>query len=70
MSKAKYAVRNGDNHVGILWENEKLGKVFVVQSEIDINFDLEIMDIDTGNIVDHVDLREFIFDALPFKQDK
>lgn len=70
MSKPKYVVSNGNKITGILWENENLGKVFVLQNEVDLNFDLEIFDIETNEYIDHVDLREFIFDALPFKQNK
>jgi hypothetical protein len=64
LSKAKFAVRNGDNVTGILWENEKLGKVFVQQGTIDPNFDLEIYDLDTHKVVNHVDLRDFLLETL------
>jgi len=67
MSNPKYVIKNGDNHVGILWENESLGKVLTVEESIDVNFDLEIYEVETGKLVDHVDLREFIFEALPAK---
>lgn len=67
MSEAKYIVINGDTILGVLWENESLGKVFVTDGKIDLNFDLEIRDFTTGENVKNVDLREFILDVIPEK---
>lgn len=64
MSKATYAIKNGDNLTGIMWENDKLGKVFIQKEDIDPNFDLEVIDLDNGKIVKHVDLRDFLLEAL------
>ncbi|WP_137743395.1 hypothetical protein [Robertmurraya siralis] len=68
MSKATHVVRNGDRTTGLLWDSEKLGKVFVLMDKIDPNFDLEIYDIKTNELVNQVDLREFLLKALPHNQ--
>ncbi len=68
MSKSKYAVINGGNQniVGILYENEKLGKVLVTNDvKIDMNCDIEIMDVFTGEVVNSIDLRDIILEAIP-----
>lgn len=66
MSKPKYAVSNGGNVIGVLWEDDNLGKIFVSTGEkIDLAFDLKIMSIETSKKVDHIDLRDFILKALP-----
>ena len=69
MSKAKYAIRNGQDVVGLLWENEKLGKVLVTYPDIkiDMNFDLEIWDIETHEVIDYIDLRDFLLESLPME---
>lgn len=66
MSKPKFVVANGDNSIGILWEDEKLGKVFTsTGAKIDLAFDLKILSIETGQKVENIDLRDFILRALP-----
>lgn len=65
MSKLLYGVRNGDNIIGCLWENEKLGKVFVSTGKpIDLNFDLEIRNAETMEDEKFIDLKDFILECL------
>lgn len=66
MAKFKYAVKNGDNILGIMWETEKGEKVFVANndSKLDLNFDLEVKDA-TGKIIKDVDLIELLIEILP-----
>lgn len=70
MAEAKYAVKNGDSITGILWENEKLGRLFVLQNDIDPNFGLEILDLPNGNVVKEVDMIDFLLEILPYEQAK
>lgn len=65
MSKAKYAIRNGDNILGILWENDSLGKILVTSGNIDPNFGLEIYDCDVHKVIKYVDLRDFLLEVFP-----
>lgn len=66
MSNFKYAVLNDKIVIGTLWENEKLGKVFVTTEEkIDPNFDLEIYDSESQEQITHIDLRDFLLEVLP-----
>jgi hypothetical protein len=64
VTKFKYAIRNGDKVLGLLWEHDALGKVLVTDGKIDSNFDLEIKD-QNGNTVDYIDLRKFLLEILP-----
>ncbi len=69
MSKAKYAVINGKNFVGILWENEKLGKVFVTNEvKIDPNCDIEVRDVFTEEVVNNIDLKDFLLEVIPHEE--
>jgi hypothetical protein len=68
MSKILYAVKNGDNIIGTLWENEKLGKVFVTTGEkIDLLHDLQIRSAETYQDEENIDLRDFILEVMPIK---
>jgi hypothetical protein len=42
MSKVKYLIVNGDNVLGMFYETEHLGNVFVMQEKVNFNFPLEI----------------------------
>ena len=69
MAKLLYGVRNGNNIIGCLWENEKLGKVFVSTGElIDLNHDLEIRNAETMEDERVIDLKEFLLECLPIRQ--
>ena len=68
MSKAKYVIANGDGIIGVLWENEKLGKVLVTDGKIDANHDLEIYEPMGGKPVKHVDLRDFLLEVLSVEE--
>jgi hypothetical protein len=70
MSDATHVVRNGDDITGVLWENKKLGRVFVLMSDINANFDLEVIDLKTNGVVKHIDLRDFLLEALPVKEEQ
>lgn len=64
MSKFKYAVKNGDNILGLMWEVDNGKEIFVTNGKVDINYDLEIRDCD-GNDIKNVDLRELLMEILP-----
>jgi hypothetical protein len=67
MSKPKYVIRNRESIIGLLWENDKLGNVLVTypDTQIDLNQDLEIWDVESCKQVNHVDLRDFLLETLP-----
>jgi hypothetical protein len=68
MSKPTFAIRNGNNSIGILWETKELGKVLVTTGElIDPDHDLEIYDVQKGISVEFIDLRDFLLESLPIK---
>lgn len=64
MSEVKFAVKNGDNILGVMWETELLGKVFVTNGKLDINYNLEIRDFD-GNDIENIDLKTLLMEILP-----
>jgi hypothetical protein len=71
VSKPLYAVRNGENVLGMLWETNSDKQVFVtLTNEIDINHDLEIWDIEINQYINNVDLHDLLMDVLPHKNIK
>lgn len=64
MSKLLYGIRNGDN-IMTLWENEKLGKVLITDGKLDLTHDLEIINAETMNAEEFVDLRDFLLECMP-----
>lgn len=67
MSKVKYAIITQEKQIGLLWENEKLGKVLVLENGVKISFnqDLEIYNVDDEKLENHVDLRDFLLEIIP-----
>ena len=65
MANFKYAVRNGDNVLGIMWEVSDNREVFVSFGEtINLNHSLEIMD-SNGNNIGEKDLIDLLSEILP-----
>jgi hypothetical protein len=64
MSKFKYAVKNGDHILGLMWDAGNNREIFVTNGAIDINHDLEIRDCD-GNDIDNIDLKTLLLEILP-----
>jgi len=64
MSKVKYFIINGDKVLGRFWETEKLGNVFIMESQIDLNNTLKIYmrdnDFGVTEIVDIDILNDFM----------
>jgi len=68
MSKPIYALLDQEKILGILWENNNLGKVLVLyNSEINFNCDWSIRNCDYNKNKDdiNIDMREFIYDIFP-----
>lgn len=65
MSKPRYFITDRNGVLGILWENENLGKVLVLENknEIDFNQDIEVRDF--NGVVNHIDLRDFLYEIIP-----
>jgi len=54
----------------MLWQHPTLGKILVVNKPmIDINRNLTIVEIGTSEAVENIDLRDFLFEVLPHKED-
>jgi hypothetical protein len=65
MANFKYAVRNGDNVLGIMWEVSDNREIFVSFGEtINLNHSLEIMD-SNGNNIGEKDLIDLLSEILP-----
>jgi hypothetical protein len=65
MANFKYAVRNGDNVLGIMWEVSDNREVFVSFGEtINLNHSLEILD-SNGNNIGEKDLIDLLSEILP-----
>ena len=68
MSKPLYTLCNREGVLGLLWENNNLGKVLVLYNgEIDFNCDWSIRNCDYNKNEDdiNIDLREFLYDIFP-----
>lgn len=65
MANFKYAVKNGDNILGLMWDVGNGREIFVTYGNtLDINHSLEIRDSD-GNDIKEVDLVELLSEILP-----
>jgi len=64
MNKAKYFLINGENVIGIVYEDEKYGRTLMIRENLDPNFSLRISDI-FGNFVGDIDLMNFISSMVP-----
>lgn len=56
---------NGDNILGMMWETSTGREVFVLMSDWDVNFDLEIFDPNNNEQIDDVDSLELLMEILP-----
>ena len=68
MSKPLYALCDREKVLGLLWENNNLGKVLVLYNgEMDFNNDWMIRNCDYNQNEDdiNIDLREFLYDIFP-----
>lgn len=65
MSKPRYFITDRNSILGILWENENLGRVLVLENKNEIDFNQDIVVRDVYGIVNHVDLRDFLFEIIP-----
>lgn len=65
MPKVKFYVMNGDNVLGTMWETSTGREVFVLMSDWDINFGLEIFNPDNNELIDDVDSLELLMNILP-----
>lgn len=69
MSQAKYAIINNKTLIAVLYEDEKLGKVLVLEGEkVDLKWDLEIWDIEGNKSINFIDLKDFLLKVLPIKE--
>ena len=64
MAKIKYAVKNGNNILGYMWDVGEGKEIFITDGKIDINHPLEIRGAD-GKDIDNIDLMDLLVDILP-----
>jgi hypothetical protein len=65
-SKALYAGMTHDGFQMIVWKTD-LGLITTVQGKLDPTSDLIIKNVETGEIVSDVDLRNVLMSILPIK---
>lgn len=63
-SEPIYAIRDREEILGIVWDTE-LGKIVTCEGKWNIKNDLIITDIQTGEDVDIIDLRNVLMSILP-----
>lgn len=64
MAKPIYALRSGDDCLGIVWET-KLGKFITFQGCINPQMGLEVIDCETGTSIDYIDMVDVLSEILP-----
>lgn len=64
-SKPLYGISDFKDFSGLIWETE-LGKIVVCHGDFDINSNLVIRSVETGEDID-VDLRNVFMSILPSK---
>lgn len=65
-SKPLYVICDHSEALGIVWETE-LGKIVTIEGTINPNNNLSIKEIDSGEEISNVDLRNVIMSILPIK---
>lgn len=70
MNKSKYFLINGDEVIGIVYEDEKYGRTLVVLGKLDANRLLNIYEAGSGKKIADTDLLEFISSMIPTNIDK
>lgn len=63
-SKPIYVLHDNDNFYGIVWETE-LGKIVIIQGKLNINNNLGVYDVETGQEIKDIDLRNVLMSILP-----
>jgi hypothetical protein len=63
-SVAKYAIYDFREFEGLVWETE-LGLVVSTKGKIDPNANIEIMDVETNEVLKSVDIRNLLMEILP-----
>lgn len=63
-SKALYGIWDHENFSAIVWETE-LGKIVTCEGRLNINNNIIIRSVDTGEDVNNVDLRNVLMSILP-----
>jgi hypothetical protein len=65
MAEFKYAVKNGDHILGLMWDVGNEREIFVAYGDkLDINHSLEIRDYN-GNDIKEVELIDLLSEILP-----
>lgn len=65
MAKFKYAVKNGDNVLGLMWDVGNGREVFVTYGDkLDLNHSLLVRD-ENGNDIKEVEVIEMLNEILP-----
>jgi hypothetical protein len=65
MAEFKYAVKNGDNILGLMWKVSESREIFVTYGDtLDLNHSLDIRD-SKGNDIKEVELIDLLSEILP-----
>lgn len=63
-SKALYGIWDYEDFTGIVWETE-LGKIVTCEGKLNPNSNLAIKDVETGEEISNIDLRNVLMSILP-----
>jgi hypothetical protein len=65
-SKPLYGIRDSEDFMGLVWETE-LGMVVTCEGKWNIQNNLQIISVETGEDVGNIDLRNVLMSLLPSK---
>jgi hypothetical protein len=68
MNKIKYGFVNGDNVIALVYDSEEYGRTLVVLEKLDVNFNIQLIEVDTGKPVEDKSLVEFLQSMIPNKK--
>jgi len=63
-SKALYGITDHDDFTAIVWETGR-GLIVTTEGKLNLQSNLAIMDVKTGNKIEDVDLRNLFMEILP-----
>jgi len=69
MAKATYAIWDGENFNGLVWETE-IGRIITIQGNINPQMGFMVRDCETGENVVSKDFVDILAEILPFEKEE
>ena len=63
--KAEFVIINGDDAIAIVYKHETLGRIVMVRSNINPEFNVSIHSLSDGTEDIEIDMLEFVLKSIP-----